>query len=93
MGNGGYGDIWTWVHDEDIQEKIFRVWLTQDCRMDNYLPMYFSQIIELPNGEILVGLRRVDYTEVGKANDCIIYKLLSQIQFVYCPDDQQNDLE
>lgn len=81
MGSGGYGDFWTWVHDEDVQEKIFRVWDSNDsCFL-----VRFVQLIEMSNGDFLIGMQACD-----EENGAMFFRLLSQLRFAFYPSDQMS---
>lgn len=79
MDSGGYGDIWTWVLDEDVHEKVFRVSLDGTCVL-----VRFVQLIAMPNGDVLIGMR-----ERSDKSGVLFFRLLSGLQFAYCPEDQQ----
>lgn len=91
MGNGYYGDFLTWALDESAQEHLFRVWFKEDFDQETCEYYYFSQIIELPDGDILIGMREYDKNEKDKRSTSIYYHKLSEIQFAYVPEDEEDD--
>lgn len=60
MTGGCYGDIWTWIQDEDIQERLFRVWTDPEDQDAVCSFVYFTQFIQLPNNDILIGMQTYD---------------------------------
>ena len=91
MTKGYYGDLLTWFLDEDIEYKLFRVWFKNDPDDMECSFMYFTQIINLENGDYLVGLQPYDDTRENSRYPQITYHLLSEIHFAYYEEDQDND--
>ena len=89
MTEGCYGDIWTWIQDEDIHERLFRVWFNPNDNGEECQFFYFTQFIELPNKDILIGMQAFDEWCEGNKYETVEYRLLSQIQFNYVPSDQE----
>lgn len=94
MERGYFGDVLTWMHDEDIDEKVFRV--RRKGSGNYYEKGMFLQVIELPN-DFLIGVLRVDdhgeddiVTCVNKEVD---FYLLSELDFIYLESDQADELE
>ena len=102
---GCYGDIWTWISDMDIHNKLFRVWYINRNRpqksdrtfvyMDDYYEestcehRYFTEFIELPNGDFLIGMQSEDEDREGRKYPCIEYRKLSDIHFSYYECDNE----
>lgn len=85
MGDGYYGDFLTWFLDEDVEGKIFHVWFKEKSNDPQKCLMgYFSQIIELPDGDILIGFR--DINRIDKT--LIVYFRLSEISFSYSEENE-----
>lgn len=92
MGNGYFGDFLTWYLDEDVESKLFRVWYDKDPESEEECSYeWFSQVIELPNGDILIGMRGYDDREEDCRSKSIYYHRLSEIQFAFCPSDMEDD--
>lgn len=89
MDRGCFGDVWTWMHDEDIDEKVFRV--RRKDSGDYYEKGKFLQVIELPY-DFLIGILHIDDEDKGKSQ-IINFYLLSELEFYYMESDQDNDLE
>ena len=84
MDDGYYGDFLTWYLDEDIKEKVFNVWFR--AQPDDQRPCLvgrFSQIIELPDGDILIGFRAAPDERTDGESTVITYFRLSEISFAY----------
>lgn len=85
MDKGYFGDVMTWMHDEDIDEKVFRVRRKGSgdyCNRGKLL-----QVIELPN-DFLVGVLLVDDGDTN-GNKEIKFYLLSELDFYYLEVDQE----
>lgn len=91
MTGGCYGDIWTWIQDEDVQERLFRVWTDLRDPDEVCLFVYFTQFIQLPNNDILIGMQAYDESYDDNRYPMIDYRLLSQIQFAYVPNDEDDE--
>lgn len=92
MGNGYFGDFLTWYLDEGVESKLFCVWYDKDPESEEECSYeWFSQVIELPNGDILIGMRGYDYREEDCRSKSIYYHRLSEIQFAFCPSDMEDD--
>lgn len=91
MTGGCYGDIWTWIHDEDITERLFRVWVDPEDPDETCSFVYFTQFIQLPNNDILIGMQGYDDRYEDNKYPMVEYRLLSQIQFVYTPKDEEDE--
>lgn len=90
MSAGGcYGDIWTWVHDEDVMDRIFRVWFDPIDGREYHL-MRLAQIISLPDGEVLIGLQYPDSKNGGRLDGAIWFHKLSNITLAYFPSDNES---
>lgn len=92
MKNGYFGDFYTWYLDEDIGNKLFRVWFDKDAESDEVCSYeWFSQIIELPDGDILIGMRFYDDSKEDCRSESIYYHRLSEIQFAFCQRDIEDE--
>ena len=91
MTKGYFGDLLTWVLDDDIQDKVFRVWFDKENMDETCSYMYFTQIIELGNGDFLIGLQEYDETKPGRRYPYITYRRLGEFNFAYCESDQDED--
>lgn len=85
MDKGYFGDVMTWMHDEDIDEKVFRV--RRKGSGDYYNRGKLLQVIELPN-DFLVGVLLVDDGDTN-GNKEIEFYLLSELDFYYLEVDQE----
>lgn len=85
MDKGYFGDVMTWMHDEDIDEKVFRV--RRKGSGDYYDRGKLLQVIELPN-DFLVGVLLVDDGDTN-GNKEIKFYLLSELDFYYLEVDQE----
>lgn len=85
MDKGYFGDVMTWMHDEDIDEKVFRV--RRKGSGDYYNRGKLLQVIELPN-DFLVGVLLVDDGDTN-GNKEIKFYLLSELDFYYLEVDQE----
>lgn len=89
MDRGCFGDVWTWMHDEDIDEKVFR------ARSKNSGGYYekgkFLQVVELPHDSLISVLRADD--EGRDKSQIINFYLLSKLDFFYLESDQEYELE
>lgn len=89
MNKGCFGDIYTWVHDEDIHEKVFQFKHKDSDEFPERGRIW--QIIELPN-DFLIGMLSVD--EGNETDDRLIdFYLLSELKFFYQDSDQADELE
>ena len=89
MDAGFFGDVFTWIHDEDIDKKIFRIYRKNS---DNfYKKGKFLQVVELPN-DFLIGILYVD-DEFKACGQTICFLPLSDIEFYYLESDQEIDKE
>lgn len=88
---GCYGDIWTWIHDEDIHERVFRVWHKTEAGnargQQLHSKMHLTQFIELPDGDILVGLQSHDKSQPDNLGEEVFFWKLSDIALCYNPSD------
>ena len=85
MNKGCFGDIWTWMHDEDIHEKVF--WFKHKDSDDFTEKGKIWQVIELHN-DFMIGMLSVD--DESEANDKEIeFYLLSELKFLYYDVDQE----
>ena len=85
MDKGYFGDVMTWMHDEDIDEKVFRV--RRKGSGDYYNRGKLLQVIELPN-DFLVGVLLADDGDTN-GNKEIKFYLLSELDFYYLEADQE----
>lgn len=85
MNKGYFGDVMTWMHDEDIDEKVFRV--RRKGSGDYYDRGKLLQVIELPN-DFLVGVLLVDDGDTNGDKEIKFY-LLSELDFYYLEVDQE----
>lgn len=50
------------------------------------------EAIELPDGDILLGLQSIcEWEDLNKEDDMISYFKLSQIELMYCPEDMKKE--
>lgn len=89
MERGYFGDVLTWMHDEDIDGKVFRV--RRKGSGDYYTRGMFLQVIELPN-DFLIGVLHVDDEDEDKSQIVDFYPL-SELDFYYLESDQTDELE
>lgn len=97
--NYSYGDFETFLHDND--DRIYRMWeykkfldSNNECPFtDDYCRfVLIRELIELPNGDFLLGLQGVDYDNdeenynIDKAY--IEYYKMSDVFLAYCYKDQ-----
>jgi hypothetical protein len=83
INTGCYGDIWTWIHDEDIHNKVFQVILKDKYADPEVIYCYFSQFIELPDGDFLIGLQRTNENYPDGKNTSIFYERMSNMHICY----------
>lgn len=83
MDKGYFGDVMTWMHDENIDEKVFCV--RRKGSGDYYNRGKLLQVIELPN-DFLVGVLLVDDGDTN-GNEEIKFYLLSELDFYYLEAD------
>jgi len=89
-----YGDLMTWVLDTDVHNKLFRVWYSDDPNEDEECSYeYFTEIIELGNGDYLIGMQGYDCSKEDKRSTSIWYHRLSEIKFAYVESDQYDEEE
>lgn len=86
MTKGFFGDLLTWVLDEEVQDKVFRIWFNASGKCNR---MFFTQIIDLEHGDYLVGLQPYDEHYPLHRYPRIEYYRLSDIRFTYCEQDQE----
>lgn len=91
MTKGYFSDLITWFLDDDIQYKLFRVWFKNEQDDTGCHFMYIAQIINLENGDYLIGLQHYDDTQKNCRYPQISYHLLSEIHFAYYEEDQEDD--
>ena len=61
MGNGYYEDILSWINSESVKDKLFRVWFLDDLDINDLcIYEYFTQMICLPDGDVLIGMQEYD---------------------------------
>lgn len=88
MEKGYFGDLLTWIHDEDIQERIFHFTEKNSDKHGNRGKIW--QVIELPN-DFLIGVLLID--EVNSPDDKLIeFYLLSDIAITYDGADQEDPI-
>ena len=94
---GAWGDIWTWLGDEDIQEKVFGIFLPddeddEDSDDPGYFEGYLSQFIKLPNKDVLVGIQPTSSVSPDGKSRSIVYVRLSDISaLVYIQPDNKKE--
>lgn len=84
--SGMFGDFETWALDNEATDRVFRVWfLSELC--ENYRLCRFHTIINLPDGDIMLGLQLAD-EEMRNQDPSILFCRLSDISFCYDPKDE-----
>ncbi len=86
MLTGSFGDIWTWILDNDIYDKEFLFgWRNRDDKNKFYGK--FRQFISVPSGgekdDILVGF--VTIGDDGTESEEVYYYWLADLVFAYVP--------
>lgn len=86
ISNGFYGDLETWVLDEDVQSKRYRVRNIPENGLKKWELYYFTHIIPLNDGDTLIGLQ---YGGCEDSEKAIFYHRLSSLEFCYYENDQR----
>ena len=96
-----FTDLETWILDTDVHDRIYRVWYKnpnvtsgEDRSLEGVGDfMYFTEIVELPDKDLLIGMQSVDENAENGRFECLEYHKLSEIFFAYYPDDNRYDDE
>lgn len=86
-----YGDFQTWLLDEEIERKIFRMWLrdSPDGTMADYV--FLKEIIPVGTNEdnYLIGFCSLDTDYEDNMYPGIDYYFLSEIHLMRYPQDME----
>lgn len=93
----------SWIHDEDIHRRLFRVWF-KNPKWDGRDPQYqyidekcdyyfFTEFVILPNGDVLIGISSYDDTAENLRHPSLSYYKLSKIHFDYLESGNDSDEE
>lgn len=89
-----FTDLDTWLKDGDVHNVLFRWWLVDNNGEEKFEECnygFLTHFIELPKGEVLVGIQSYDETKDNLRYPSIHYFPLSRLQLVAYENDQEED--
>lgn len=89
MEPGYYSDIQTWYLDNDIKNVPLRVWFLADL-CEEHVMYYITSMIELPGGDMMLGMQEADQHDITKKSDAIFYCRMSDVAWCYDPSDMES---
>ena len=94
MERGVFGDLYTWIVDEEVYNRVFRLRIRDGVSGSFSVYQHkviLHQFIEMPDKDFLVGFKMYDRT-TGALEENITYVRLSDMMLQYFKEDQQDDL-
>lgn len=90
-----YGDFQTWLLDEEIERRIFRMWLKSAPDGSTCEHVYMKEIIPIGTNETdyLIGFSPVDTEYEDNMYPVINYHFLSEVDLTYYPGDVEQIYE
>lgn len=86
-------DFSQWMEDFNVGNKIFRFWHKTWPEDMSCSFVYITQVIQLPNNELLIGTQDYDESYPDCRYPSISYNLLSEITIEYYARDQEDEEE